>query len=86
MALSRRLRSLLATTGPGSDPLSAVQTGEHLRSLLTNEITRPHKTELSRLLAVQMYRICACALCGIKQPTAVHIGGYLRLRWLEDQA
>src|SRR6516225_5206741 len=38
MALSRRLRSLLATTGPGSDPLSAVQTGEHLRSLLTNEM------------------------------------------------
>jgi len=36
--LSPRSRSLLAN-GPGSDPLSAVQTGEHSRSFLTNEIS-----------------------------------------------
>ena len=38
--LSRRLRSLLADTGVGSLRLGAVQSGEHLRLLLTNEIIR----------------------------------------------
>jgi hypothetical protein len=38
--LGQRSRSLLANTGPGSGPLSAIQTGEHSRSFLTNEISR----------------------------------------------
>ena len=37
--LSPRSRSLLANTGPGSALLSAVQTGEHSQSFLTNEIS-----------------------------------------------
>jgi len=40
MNLSPRLRSLLASTGPGSDLVDAVQSGEHSRSLLANEITK----------------------------------------------
>jgi hypothetical protein len=37
-ALCRRLRSLLTNTEPDSGPLGAVQTGEHSRLLLANEI------------------------------------------------
>jgi hypothetical protein len=39
MAWSQRLRSLLANTGPCPARLGAVQSGEHPRSVLTNETT-----------------------------------------------
>ena len=42
MALSPRLRPPVANTGPGSASPSAAQSGEHPRSLLTNEIN-PHE-------------------------------------------
>ena len=42
--LCRRVRSPLANIEMGSGTLSAVQTGEHSRSLLTNEIIYPVPT------------------------------------------
>ena len=70
MDLSPRLRSLLANTRPGSDPLDAIQSGEHSRSLLTNEI---------KSAAYSQARPGIAAVCKT-------VGSTLRNRWSAGQS
>jgi hypothetical protein len=69
MALSPRARSLLANTDRDSDCSSAVQSGEHSRSLLTSEISR---VVGGRFRQAQLHEVTdATALVAIDRPDTV---------------
>src|SRR5689334_13294627 len=69
--LCRRLRPLLADSGVGFRPLSAVQSGEHSRLLLTNEISR------QRLDAVRGFVMCGAHRGGSVAWGVAAVGTYL---------